>query len=334
MTSPLPLTLATLKDGTRDGQLIVISPDHTRYAMAQDYKHLQSALENWMVSEKILYAGAKYLEENGSAGLPLPDFSAFHSPLPRAYQWVDGSAYVNHVELVRKARGATMPESFWTDPLMYQGASDSFIGPHDPIHMAEEAYGIDMEAEVAVITDDVPMGINADHAASHIKLLMLVNDVSLRNLIPNELAKGFGFLHGKPATAFSPFAITPAVLGNAWKDCKVHLPLHVDIKRKGASDFENFGHPNAGEDMTFNFAELIAHVAKTRHLQAGTIVGSGTVSNLDRSRGSCCIAERRMLEVIEGGAPQTSFLNFGDWVRISMGNSFGHIEQEVKKYSV
>lgn len=334
MTSSLPLTLATLKDGTRDGKLIVISPDHTRYAMAQDYKNLQSALEDWSKAEKILYAGAQYLEDNKNEGLPLPDFSAFHSPLPRSYQWVDGSAYVNHVELVRKARSATMPESFWTDPLMYQGASDSFVGPHDPIMIADEAYGIDMEAEVAVITDDVPMGVSAENAASHIKLLMLVNDVSLRNLIPGELAKGFGFLHGKPATAFSPFVITPAVLGDAWKECKVHLPLNVDIQRKGEGAFVNFGHPNAWEDMTFNFAELIAHAAKTRHLHAGTIVGSGTVSNLDRSRGSCCIAERRMLEVIQSGAPKTSFLNFGDKVRISMGDYFGDICQEVTKYTV
>lgn len=332
MTSSLPLTLGTLKNNTRDGQLIVVSPDHTRYAMPQEYKNLQSALEDWDNAEKILHAGSLHMQNHPDAGLPLPDFSHFHSPLPRAYQWVDGSAYVNHVELVRKARGAIMPESFWTDPLMYQGASDSFIGPHDAIVMADEAYGIDMEAEVAVITDDVPMAISAEKGANHIKLLMLVNDVSLRNLIPNELAKGFGFLHGKPATAFSPFAITPAVLGDAWKDCKVHIPLNVEIKRNGENAFSNFGHPNAGEDMTFNFGELISHAAKTRHLHAGTIVGSGTVSNLDRSRGSCCIAERRMLEVIDHGKPNTSFLNFGDKVRIFMDNYFGEIHQEIKPY--
>ena len=331
MTKDIPLTLATLKDNTRDGQLIVVSPDHQFYAISDAYKTMQSALENWDRALGVLAAGSHYLESHPKSGLPLPGFEHFHSPLPRAYQWVDGSAYVNHVELVRKARGAVMPESFWTDPLMYQGASDSFVGPHDPIVMADEAYGIDMEAEVAVITDDVPMAISPQDAAAHIKLLMLVNDVSLRNLIPGELSKGFGFLHGKPATAFSPFAITPAVLGEHWKHCKVHLPLEVAIKRSG-SDFEPFGAPNAGVDMTFSFAELIAHAAKTRLLGAGTIVGSGTVSNTDRSAGSCCIAEKRMLEILESGAPTTSFLRFGDQVRIHMGDYFGNINQAVEPY--
>ncbi|MBX9977058.1 MAG: fumarylacetoacetate hydrolase family protein, partial [Alphaproteobacteria bacterium] len=295
------------------------------------FKTMQSALDNWDTALGVLAAGSKHLEEHPGSGLPLPDFTHFHSPLPRAYQWVDGSAYVNHVELVRKARGADMPESFWTDPLMYQGASDKFVGPHDAIEVANESYGIDMEAEVAVITDDVPMGVSAKDAASHIKLIMIVNDVSLRGLIPGELAKGFGFLHGKPASAFSPFAITPAVLGDAWKDAKVGLPLQVEIKRKDGI-YERFGAPNAGEDMTFNFGELVAHAAKTRHLIAGTIVGSGTVSNLDRSKGSCCLAERRMLETINEGKPSTPFLQFGDSVRISMGNPFGVIDQKVIQY--
>ena len=251
--------------------------------------------------------------------------------MPRAYQWADGSAYVTHVELVRKARGAEMPPSFWTDPLMYQGGSDSFIGPTDPILVADEAWGIDFEAEIAVITDDVPMGTNASDAEHHIKLLMLVNDVSLRNLIPAELAKNFGFFQSKPASAFSPLAITPDELSEAWRDGKAHLPLHIELN--GA----RFGAPNAGEDMTFSFPQLIAHAAKTRVLGAGSIIGSGTVSNKDRSRGSACLAERRTLEQIEHGAPKTPFMKFGDRVKIEMldqgGRSlFGAIDQEVKRY--
>jgi fumarylacetoacetate (FAA) hydrolase len=248
--------------------------------------------------------------------------------LPRAYQWADGSAYVTHVELVRKARGAELPPSFWIDPLMYQGGSDAFVGPTDPISAADEAFGIDFEGEVAVITDDVAMGTLAERAGPHIKLLMLANDVSLRNLIPNELAKGFGFFHAKPATSFSPVAVTSDELGEAWCDCKVHLPLSVALNGK------RFGAPNAGVDMTFSFAQLIAHAAKTRVLSAGTIIGSGTVSNSDRLAGSCCIAERRMLEQIEFGAPKTPFMHFGDRVRIEMfdceGHSlFGAIDQHV-----
>jgi fumarylacetoacetate (FAA) hydrolase len=254
------------------------------------------------------------------------------APLPRAFQWADGSSYVNHVELVRRARGAEMPPEFWTDPLMYQGGSDGFIGPRDPILAGDEAWGIDFEAEVAIITDDVPMGIDAHGAEKHIKLLMLVNDVSLRNLIPAELAKNFGFFQSKPASAFSPVAVTPDELDEAWKDGKVHLPLTVDFNGT------RFGAPNAGEDMTFSFPQLIAHAAKTRSLGAGSIVGSGTVSNKDHSRGSCCIAERRTLEQIEGGAPKTPFMKFGDRVKIEMldweGKSiFGAIDQEVVRYA-
>jgi fumarylacetoacetate (FAA) hydrolase len=238
---------------------------------------------------------------------------------------------VNHVELVRKARGAEMPASFWTDPLMYQGGSDGFIGPCDDVLAASEDWGIDLEGEVAVVTDDVPMGVTPDQAAEHIALLMLVNDVSLRNLIPGELAKGFGFFQGKPATAFSPVAVTPDELGDAWDGRKVHLPLVVHINGKA------FGSPDAGTDMTFDFAQLIAHAAKTRFLGAGSIVGSGTVSNVDRSRGSACLAERRMLEQIADGAPRTPFLRFGDRVRIEMldrnGRSvFGAIDQQVVRY--
>jgi fumarylacetoacetate (FAA) hydrolase len=271
------------------------------------------------------------LNEGTVAGEGAFDPKECLSPLPRAYQWADGSAYVTHVELVRKARGADMPPSFWTDPLMYQGGSDSFIGPCDPILAADEAWGIDLEGEVAVITDDVPMGTDAAHAEKHIKLLMLVNDVSLRNLIPAELAKGFGFLQSKPASGFSPVAITPDELGEAWSEGRVHLPLNVYLN--GAS----FGTPNAGEDMTFSFPQLIAHVAKTRALCAGSIIGSGTVSNKDRSRGSACIAERRSLETIEHGTPQTPFLKFGDRVRIEMLDSdgrsvFGAIDQQVRRY--
>jgi len=325
----IPLTLATLKKGGRDGTLIVVAPDHKTYKESP-VATLQKAIEDWETALPILATISNELEQ--SPGTPLPPFSEFHSPLPRSYQWVDGSAYVNHVELVRKARGADMPPSFWTAPLMYQGASDSFIAPYDPIELADESYGIDLEAEVAIITDDVPMGIKAQDAGSHIKLLMLVNDVSLRNLIPAELAKGFGFFHGKPATSFSPFAITPAVLGDAWSDYKVHLPLEVDIARHG-NDFTFFGKPNAGVDMTFNFAQLIEHAAKTRHLHAGTIIGSGTVSNVDRSQGSCCLAEKRMLEILEKGQPETPFLQFGDTVRIRMGHYFGAIEQTVQKYN-
>jgi fumarylacetoacetate (FAA) hydrolase len=250
------------------------------------------------------------------------------APLPRAYHWVDGSAYVNHVELVRKARGAEMPASFWTDPLVYQGGSDDLLGSRDDVPFGDVAWGIDLEAEVAVITDDVPMGTTPIDAASHIKLVMLVNDWSLRGLIPGELAKGFGFYQSKPASAFSPVAVTPDELGTAWRDSKVHLPLTSRING------QPFGSPDAGTDMTFSFAQLIAHAAKTRRLGAGAIVGSGTVSNYDRSRGSSCLAEKRSLEQLEHGAPRTPFLQFGDRVAIEMldaqGRSiFGALDNQV-----
>jgi len=232
------------------------------------------------------------------------------APLPRSFHWVDGSAYVNHVELVRKARGAEMPATFWTDPLVYQGGGDDLLGPRDDVPVPSEEFGIDLEGEVAIITDDVPMSTAQAHARNHIKLIMLVNDWSLRALIPNELAKGFGFYQSKPATAFSPVAVTPDELGNAWRDSKVHLPLVSRINGK------DFGRPEAGIDMTFSFAQLIAHVTKTRRLGAGAIVGSGTVSNYDRSRGSSCLAEKRTLEQMESGTPRTPFLQFGDRVSI------------------
>jgi fumarylacetoacetate (FAA) hydrolase len=326
------MKLATLKAGGRDGKLIVVSRDLTRAVAASDVAGtLQVALDDWAAKAPKLQQIAALLNAGRAADAFPFDPNRCHAPLPRAYQWADGSAYVNHVELVRKARGAEMPPSFWTDPLMYQGGSDSFIGPRDPILAESEEWGIDLEAEVAVVTDDVPMGIDASAAGGHIRLLMLVNDVSLRNLIPAELGKGFGFFQSKPSSAFSPVAVTPDELGQAWDGRKLSLPVTVHLN--GAL----FGQPNAGEDMTFDFPRLIAHAARTRPLAAGSIVGSGTISNLDRSRGSACLAEKRTLETIENGKPITPFLRFGDRVRIEMldaqGRSiFGAIDQEVQRY--
>jgi fumarylacetoacetate (FAA) hydrolase len=326
------MKLATLKAGGRDGKLIVVSRDLTRAVAASDVAGtLQVALDEWAAKAPKLQQIAALLNAGRAADAFPFDPNRCHAPLPRAYQWADGSAYVNHVELVRKARGAEMPPSFWTDPLMYQGGSDSFIGPRDPILAESEEWGIDLEAEVAVVTDDVPMGIDASAAGAHIRLLMLVNDVSLRNLIPAELGKGFGFFQSKPSSAFSPVAVTPDELGQAWDGRKLSLPVTVHLN--GAL----FGQPNAGEDMTFDFPRLIAHAARTRPLAAGSIVGSGTISNLDRSRGSACLAEKRTLETIENGKPITPFLRFGDRVRIEMldaqGRSiFGAIDQEVQRY--
>ena len=330
------MKLASLKAG-RDGRLVVVSRDLARCAPAEGIAlTLQAALDRWAETEPRLRALAEDLEAGRVAEQPFEEVDCA-SPLPRAYQWLDGSAYVTHVELVRKARGAELPESFWTDPLMYQGASDGFVGPGDPIEATSEDWGLDLEAEVAVITDRVAMGTPAARAGEHIKLVMLVNDVSARSLIPGELAKGFGFVHGKPATAFSPVAVTPDELGGAWRGHKVHLPLLSYVNG------EPLGRPDAGVDMTFDFAQLIAHAAKTRHLGAGTIVGSGTVAN-DAAReqnstvGSSCLAERRMLETLWHGAPRTPWLGFGDRVRIEMldqgGRSiFGAIEQEVVRYA-
>ena len=332
------MKLATLKDSTRDGRLVVVSKDLTRCSeVGHIARTLQAALDDWAHVGLRLERVAEGLEVGSQPSMRFHEHDA-SSPLPRAFQWADGSAYVNHVELVRKARGAELPESFWTDPLMYQGGSDGFIGPRDSIVAADEGYGIDMEGEVAVIVDDVPMGATADEARDAIRLVMLVNDVSLRNLVPNELAKGFGFFQSKPASAFSPVAVTLDELGDAWNAGKLNLPLLVSVNGKP------FGKANAGTDMTFDFGQLVAHAAKTRALSAGSIIGSGTVSNkrdggpgrsiADGGDGYSCIAEIRMIETLEGGGPKTPFLKFGDRVRIEMkdlaGHSiFGAIEQTV-----
>ena len=325
------MKLATLKNGNRDGRLVVVSRDLSLAQRAEAAPSLQAAFDSWDRTALLLTAQSEVLDAGEAADTIPFDPAACASPLPRAYQWADGSAYVNHVELVRKARGAELPESFWSDPLMYQGGSDSFLGPRDPILAASEDWGIDFEAEVAVITGDVPMGVSAEQAGRHILLFMLVNDVSLRNLIPGELAKGFGFFQAKPSSAFSPVTVTPDELGEAWDGRKLHLPLTSVLNG------EIFGQPNAGVDMTFDFPTLIAHAAKTRPLAAGSIIGSGTVSNLDRSAGSSCLAERRMLETIAQGKPETPFMRFGDRIRIEMFGSdgasiFGAIDQEVQRY--
>jgi fumarylacetoacetate (FAA) hydrolase len=337
------MKLATLKRGGRDGTLVVVSRDLARCQTVADIAPtLQAALDDWQAKAPQLAAVYDALNHGAARHAEPFDPRLCHSPLPRAYQWADGSAYVNHIELVRKARNAEMPPELWTDPLMYQGGSDSFVGPRDPIFALDEAWGIDFEAEVAVVTGDVAMGATPADCAQQIRLLMLVNDVSLRNLIPAELAKGFGFLQSKPATAFSPVAVTPDELGEAWHDGKAHLPLRVDLNGSA------FGKPNAGLDMIFDFPQLIAHVARTRELEAGSIVGSGTVSNkqgglfgssvANGGVGYCCIAEVRMYESIEQGKPHTPFMRFGDRVRIEMldGNGasiFGAIEQQVERYA-
>jgi fumarylacetoacetate (FAA) hydrolase len=313
------MKLATLRRGGRDGRLAVVSRDLMRCVLVPGIAPtLQAALDDWTTVAPRLAERAAALELSSSQADVMPfDATQCAAPLPRAYHWVDGRAYVNHVELVRKARGAEMPASFWTDPLVYQGGSDDLLGACDDVPFADEAWGIDLEAEIAVITDDVPMGTSTADAGAHIKLLTLVNDWSLRNLIPGELAKGFGFYQSKPSTSFAPVAVTPDELGGAWRDGKVHRPL---VSRINGTDF---GHPDAGTDMTFSFAQLIAHVSRTRRLRAGAIVGSGTVSNYDRSRGASCLAEKRMLEQIESGSPRTPFLKYGDRVRIEMTGADG-----------
>ena len=333
------MKFATYKNDSRDGQLMLVSRDLSRACEVSDIAStLQQALDDWKNLAPKLEARYQELNDNLIDSVPFQE-TRCESPLPRAYQWADGSAYVNHVELVRKARGAEMPESFWTDPLMYQGGSDDFIGPNEDIILPNDEWGIDFEGEVAVVTDDVPMACSADEAASRIRLLMLVNDVSLRGLIPGELGKGFGFFQSKPASSFSPVAVTPDEMGEAWKDNKVHLPLRSTYN--GAL----FGKPEAGEDMTFDFGQLVAHAAKSRNLGAGAIIGSGTVSNKQGTDhgsaiseggvGYSCIAEVRMIETIRDGKPSTPFMQFGDRIRIEMldaaGNSvFGAIEQQVK----
>ena len=323
------MKLASLRAG-RDGRLVVVNRALTRCCAVPDIAAtLQTALDSWNHCEAPLRQVAEALEAGGIDRIESFDPRQCAAPLPRAYHWVDGSAYVNHVELVRKARGAEMPPSFWTDPLVYQGGSDDLLGPMDDARFVSEEHGIDLEAEIAVITDDVPMRCSVADSSRYIKLLMLVNDWSLRNLIAGELAKGFGFYQSKPATSFSPVAVTPDELGAAWHDAKVHLPLVSHIN--GAL----FGQPQAGVDMTFSFAQLIAHTTYTRRLRAGAIIGSGTVSNYDRSRGASCLAELRTLEQIAHGFARTPFLKFGDRVRIEMfdatGRSvFGAIDQKVR----
>ncbi len=325
------MKLGSLKEGGRDGTLIVVSRDLKRAVKATGVADtLQRALEDWSNAAPRLNAIYGALNEGKADGTFDLDMNALAAPLPRAYEFVDGSAYLPHVERVRRARGAEVPESFYVDPLMYQAVSAGFYGPRDPVRVVSEDYGIDLEAEVVVVTDDVPMAVTPEAAASHIQLVGLVNDVSLRNLIPAELAKGFGFLQSKPRSALSPVFVTPDELGDAWQDSKVHLPLLTHING------EWFGAPEAGVDMQFNFAQLVAHAAKTRPLTAGTIVGSGTVANEDTSLGASCFAERRTVETLETGKPVTPFMRFGDTVRIEMKardgeDIFGAIEQRIER---
>jgi fumarylacetoacetate (FAA) hydrolase len=325
------MKLGSLKEGGRDGTLIVVSRDLSRAVQATGIAPtMQRALEDWSNVAPRLNALFEALEDGSADGAFDLDVARLAAPLPRAYEFVDGSAYLPHVERVRKARGAEVPESFYTDPLMYQATSAGFYGPRDPVRVPSEEHGIDLEAEIVVVTDDVPIGADPATAAGHIQLVGLVNDVSLRNLIPGELAKGFGFLQSKPRSALSPVFVTPDELGEAWRDNKVHLPLVTHVNG------EWFGAPEAGVDMQFDFAQLVAHAAKTRPLSAGTIVGSGTIANQDTSKGASCFAERRTVEALEHGKPSTPFMKFGDRVRIEMldrdGQSiFGAIEQVIER---
>ncbi|NKB46623.1 MAG: 2-keto-4-pentenoate hydratase [Legionellales bacterium] len=323
------MKLATRKTHSRDGALCVVNQSLSQALDISDQiPTLQCLLDHWSTLAPLAEQAYHQLNQGKAVDAFVFKSEQFAAPLPRAYQWADGSAYVTHVALVRQARGATMPENFWTDPLMYQGGSDHFLGPCDDIVADSEAYGIDFEAEISVITDDVPMGLDPSQAGCHIKLITLVNDVSLRNLIADELSKGFGFFQSKPASSFAPVAVTVDELGDAWDGKRVHLPLFSYLNQ------QLFGQPNAGIDMTFDFPTLIAHAAKTRLLTAGTVIGSGTVSNQDHSRGSSCIAERRMLEILEHQQAQTPFMRYGDRVRIEMLDAqgqtiFGCIDQQV-----
>lgn len=327
------MKLASLKEGGRDGTLIVVNRDLTRAVRATKIAAtLQIALEDWSNTAPRLNALFEALQADKAADAFALDVDKLASPLPRAYEFVDGSAYLPHVERVRRARGAEVPQSFYTDPLMYQATSAGFLAPRDPILAASEEWGIDLEAEVIVVTDDVAMGVTSSKAAQHIQLIGLVNDVSLRGLIPGELAKGFGFVQSKPRSALSPVFVTPDELGDAWKDSKLHLPMRTWINGQW------FGEAEAGVDMQFSFAELVAHVAKSRPLAAGTLIGSGTIANEDTSKGASCLAEQRTVETLRDGKPETPFLKFGDRVKIEVtdkaGRSiFGSIEQVVEKYS-
>ena len=326
------MKLASLKTDGRDGSLIVVSRDLARFVAATDIAAtLQLALDDWQQAAPRLNALYAELNEGSCSDIQNLDVAALAAPLPRAFEFLDGSAYLPHVERVRKARGAEVPESFYVDPLMYQATSAGFMGPRDSVPVVSEEYGIDFESEIIVITDDVPMAVTAEQAESHIQLIGLINDVSLRNLIPAELAKGFGFLQSKPRSALSPVLVTPDELGAQWQDSKLSLALHSTLN----GDF--FGHPEAGVDMQFNFAQLLAHAARTRPLTAGTIVGSGTIANQDTSKGASCLAEIRMLEIIADGQPSTPFMKFGDTIRVEMfdlqGDSiFGAIEQIIVQY--
>lgn len=324
------MKLASLKAGGRDGTLVVVDRALSTWVAVPDIAAtLQQAIDDWDNCAPRLNTVSEALNAGGRDDALRLVFSALGSPFPRAFEFLDGSAYLPHVERVRRARGAEVPESFYTDPLMYQATSAGFLGPRDPVFVISEDYGIDFEAEVIVVTDDVPMGVDAAQAAGHIQLIGLINDVSLRNLIPAELAKGFGFLHSKPRSALSPVLATPDELGNAWRDSVLHLPLRSWLNG------ERFGEPEAGVDMQFSFARLVAHAAHTRPLAAGTLVGSGTVANQDESLGASCLAERRMLEIIESGQPRTPFMSFGDTIRIDMLDAqgvsiFGAIEQVIR----
>ncbi|NNF50832.1 MAG: fumarylacetoacetate hydrolase family protein [Gammaproteobacteria bacterium] len=326
------MKLASLREGGRDGTLIVVDKSLGHAVRATDVvPTLQGALDNWEAVSGPLSQIGKQLEAGDAPGSFSLDVSKLAAPLPRAYQFVDGSAYLAHVERVRKARGAEMPPSFLTDPLMYQAVSDGFLGPRDPVEVESEEFGIDFESEVCVITGDVPMGVSPGEAGQYVRLVVLINDVSLRNLIPAELGKGFGFLNSKPRSALSPVAVTPEELGDAWRDSKVHLPLVTHYNGS------LFGEPECALDMQFDFGQLIAHAAKTRPLGAGTIVGSGTIANQDESRGASCLAEKRVIEVVRDGKASTPFMSFGDRVRIEMldkdGDSiFGAIDQTIEQY--
>lgn len=326
------MKLASLKNNTRDGQLVVVNRNLTKaVAVPEIAATMQQALDNWETISPRLEAVYQQLQDSNVENMIDFDSNNAMAPLPRSYHWADGSAYVTHVELVRKARNAELPDTFWTDPLMYMGASDAFIGPNDDIMIENEDWGIDFESEVTVITDDVPAGVSPEQAREHIKLVALVNDVSLRNLIPAELGKQFGFYQSKPWTSFTPVAVTPDELEDAWDGDKLHLPLISTLNDKV------MGTPNAGVDMTFGFGQLISHAAKSRSLMAGTVIGSGTVANNGSPDGSSCLAEVRCLEIIADGKPSTPFMQFGDRIEIEMknnaGNSiFGKIDQVVKQY--
>jgi len=323
------MKLGSLKEGGRDGTLIVVSRDLTRAVRATAIAPtLQRALEDWSNAAPRLNALSDALNDGSAEDAFDLDVAALAAPLPRAYEFVDGSAYLPHVERVRRARGAEVPESFYVDPLMYQATSAGFLGPRDPVKVVDEAYGIDLEAEIVVITDDVPMAVSPERAATHIQLVGLVNDVSLRNLIPGELAKGFGFLQSKPRSALSPVFVTPDELGDVWREDKLHLPMRTWIN--GAW----FGEAECGVDMQFSFAQLVAHAAKTRPLTAGTIVGSGTIANEDTGKGASCLAEQRTVETLRDGQPSTPFLKYGDVIRIDVTDGdgasiFGAIEQRI-----